>query len=331
MPKKQSPYGVSRVQLGLKDLTVTVPALNATEIIGSSTAATVNRPGTVRPKLTAGDYNFWVALMGYDDVNGGYSLARSTATPEDPVTVDSGDFLELYLASPLPSNMGKAIAAAVFLQAGSEDPKMVDWAYIDASREFSWLVTTLGGDNANSIPEATLVGTGETEITGTRTPKGVDWGARLSTTGGVRFRHPKETFTEEPDDSQDFPVAIGSATNVEFSLRGRDLVNLCRSLGYDYVKFTNTASKVIEQASGDLYDIVSQLVGNGAIKVTRPRAGVGGRLETRLFLGNVHANISEVVEDEQKKQSARLDYVLTAANLDYLLDGMCNQIIYSNG
>lgn len=333
MPKKSSVFGVGKINIGIKDPALTIPALNAATLVGSSTPPDSGqyRPGTTRPKLTAGDYKFWVAPLGYDNVNGGYSIGRSTATPGSAVTVDSGDFLELYMASPLPSGLQNAIAMAVFLQKATEDPKMVDWAFINPASAFSWLVTTLGGDNAPTVPVATLTSTTANAITGNRTPVGVDWGPTLDTTGGIEFSNPVETLTESPDNSQDFQVKVGQLTNLAFKIRGQGMKDISFALGYDYVQFTNTDGKVVQQSTGDIFDIVSQLNGNGAVRVTQPRAGVGGRIEKALFLGMVHASTAELRRRQGKLEPTGMDIALNSANLDYLLDGMGNTVMYSDG
>ena len=329
MPLKAPSFGVSKFQFGLIDKASTAPALNASTVVLSPIAPTVFRKYTSRPLIPAGDYNVYVAYVGYDPA-GGYAIARSSATPGSPVTLNSGEYIGVRIATQ-PSGFAKALGAAVLIQDASEDPKIVDVAYVPMTGAFSWMLTSMGSPGANRISVAELTSINAGEISGSsRTPYGVEWSKILKTTGGMRFRHPVESTEVDPDDGSKYSIPVARKTNVEFSQLTSALADLGQATGGEYVKFTDAGSNVIEQYSGDINDIVSALSGNTAMKVLRP-VQAGGRIYYRLMFGNLGSNNSDVVEDEQKLKASQIDWVLEGANIDTLFDGVPTTVFFSNG
>lgn len=316
MPANLPPFGVSLVSFGSPD-----PTNNVGSLAAATTAYSVITPDkfTQNSRLAAlnDTYNITLALLGFDRVNKGYTIGISTPASSDQV-VTTGEGILMRIAQPLPTGMADAIAVAVFLQKGSADPQMVDYAYIDPFTDFSFLLMTEPLRSAFTVPQATLAAATATRQIGSRTGARVIYTPFTPTTGGVRRNHKFTKTDYRPDDSPDSQIPVGTGTDLEFSVYTDDLEILAQAIGGDFTEFTDTDSSVVQQLYSNMYSTVANIDGNRALKVLDPPNNLGVE-NNNLYLGNVVSNVQDFTEGRLKTEAATVNYLLSAANLDRML------------
>jgi hypothetical protein len=318
-------FGVPTVQFGLTDTATTLPSLQTSVITAAETAWTRRRKNTSFKNLS-GDYKVGVALMGYDDENGGYAIAEMSDL-SSTITVAAGEGILIELAT-LPAGMVSAVAASIWLQKGTALPQLAGYAYVDdTGNPFSYMLRKEPSLAAPRVAEATLISAAATtDLLKYRTPKGSAWTSKVETTGGIQFPRSKQTAEYQPDSTLDTRIPLGSNTSLRFSIYSTGLDDLADNVGGDFVEYTATGGDTVQLLDSDPHIIASTLDGNRAIKCLMP-ADNNGKAITRLFIGNTIINVSDSNEEWVKDRIYRLDVECAPLAFDDLLK-TCDTGIY---
>jgi hypothetical protein len=325
MPLNQVNYGVPTVQVSTPDPVNSLATMAAVTFAVTSVPAGKILRGSSRTPLPAGTYKVWATLMGYDP-QGGYAMTASTATMTTAVTNTSGNGLLCRIAATNfgATNIITAVSVALWIQVGSANPQLCDFAYVNPSLDFSFLIQYLPSSQAPYTTASVLTGAAADPLLGSiRTPQASLLGTAYETTGGVQFNHQREGFTASPDNSRNFPVTTSRGTDVSFRILNPLLQDSEQVQGGDYLSYTDTDtnSTVIEQGASDLFTTLANMRGNGAILVTYP-ANNAGRVLRKLVLGCQTVNNDTFTETFQKDAQTELQFTLSSACYDKLLLGM---------
>lgn len=328
MPTDSVSYGVPTLQISEPDPAGgTLTGLGSVTLAATEISTTVNRNSRRQPIPSGAVLKAWLTLMGYDP-RGGYAITAATAAMSTAITTSAaGKGLLLRVASP-PTQFADAVCAAIWLQVGSANPQLCDFAIINPKLDFSFRVNSLPFSQANYTTAADLAATNGTPLLGMNgVAKTGILKSKLSlpfeTTGGVNFKHRKEKFTASPDSGLNYPVPTGQATDLSTKILNPVIQDTATVLGGDYESYidTDTAGTPIDQMSHDIFTSQSTQTGNQAALVTfAPDAA--GRVLRRLLLGQVATNSDDFEENYRKDGQTELQLTLTAASLDKLLRGM---------
>ena len=331
MPSLAPTLGVPKVQLSTVDSTTTVGSLAAATIAYSVLAPTKFRHASSKIPLN-GTYKVTIALVGYDIVNRGFTIAISSPQSVGQV-VPLGSGILIRIAQPFATsaagaNMENAIAVAIFLSKGSGNPRLANFGYIDPDNDFSYLAMYEPLLAAPNDTQATLGAATVTDTFGSRDPKAVVYSNPFRTVGGVRKTHRQEAVRVDQDDAPAYDSPVARAVDLEFSVLSNSLLDLAQLSGGDYQTYLDTNGDTVELADTEIQAITSQLTGNKAIKVLYAPDKLGHQA-TELFMGNVDVSNAEFVENYQKTEQFRLDQKLVGAPIDGLTGAVGSGISYN--
>lgn len=324
MPIDSVASGVPTLQISQPDPTGTLTTLaSATTTVAEVSVAPRKRSG--RPAIPSGAViKAFITWMGYDP-NGGYAMNASTATPGSATTTSAANKgLLLRAASPIPANGANAICAAIWLQIGSANPQLCDFAIINPKLDFSFTVSSLPTPGAPYTTVAKLTGATPDPLLGSsRTPYQSLLTPPYTTTGGVNLRHRTEKYTATPDQALNYPVRLGQATDVITRILNPSMSDAVATLGGDELSYidTDTATTPIDQYAHDIFTSQPDQTGNQAILITYA-SDTAQRILRRLFLGQVGTTTDDTEENYKKDAQTELQLSLTAAAQDRLLKGM---------
>ena len=336
MSKNVPLIGVSTVVLSAPNpAAAALPSLITVNPVASANTPVTRVNNEVRSDLTTGvAYQVVLACMGYDIVNGGWcigvasqpsgSVTLSTAGQGIAVNVPNGSW---------PGGMftaGDHRLVAVFLKAGAGSYTLCDFAYVDPSNNFNFLINAQPFSGTPTRSLAFLQAASTDSVFVSRAPYP---GAETSvgvTSGGVTIDRGVSQANISPDNAPDYSVVTSRSCNVTFSSLQNNVVDIVRGSSGLYAQFTAIDGNAIQVAQSTMLTASAVLKGNAMIVINEP-ADSYGISATRLLLGNLTISQTQVTISRNKTSPALVNYNLQTAAVDGLLVNMNSEVVYAFG
>jgi len=329
MPKNNPSIFVPTVSIGSPDfVTAALPSLNSLAFSASAVTATTSNNNEIRADLTVGaNYQVCVGLWGYDQVNGGWTIGKTSAG-SGVVTLTAGQVIRVYVPNAnWPSGTFGTKLAALFLKKGSSGFKLCQLGYIDPSNDSNFYI---GAEAPSETPTRTLAflqnASGDSTF-GTMIAYGGLEGSVGTTSGGVNYDRSVSTITISPDNQPDYTVVTSRGCNLTFSTLQSDLADVVKATSGIYIKAAGDNGSVIEDVQQTLITARANIKGNRHLIVYERNSD--GTDVTRIFVGNLTVSQSAVTLSRTKNSPALLQYNLQTAAVDTLLNGLNSEIAYS--
>jgi hypothetical protein len=303
-------------------------------VVVASQAPTKYTNNSTRPQLAAGSYKVQLAPLLFDPL-GGYTFGKATPVASSATTLSAGNGLLIRIAQPWTgfTTLANAIAMCVFIQKGSADPALVDYAFIDAANDFSFMEMEYADAAAPTFQGTFLAGTttDTTNVGSVRAGECVKYTRMFPTTKGVHYNYGSDGFDTDFDHAPKFTQPTTRSCELNFKLAVNDLASLGLAIGGDYTAYTDSSNSLnYEQLNSNIYSVGNQLKGNSVIYIIEAKQ-VGGRTPKTLMLGNTLTNSKGFTLDRVKDANAEIDFTCSPAAYDTLLVGVPNKITCVNG
>jgi hypothetical protein len=326
MPVTPIRIGVPQVQLAV-DSSIALPSLSTLVFTASGHTLTDSLLNDINSNLSASDtYQVIVGLVGRDATNKGYTVGHCSPSSGNLV-ISAGQGIKVsVLNSNWPANYDKAVCAALFLKINNADFQLAGFAFIDDQDDFSHVIPVKPLRAAPKFSSALLQSTTSNDILGDRAPLGFTYETLEPTTDAVTFTRSVSNVTVPINSGPDFSITTTRATTVNFQVLLNDIKTFVKSVGGNYVKYSDGAD-VVQEAQQDLLTAVTILRGNRPFKVTMPPDS-NGLQEIRLFIGLLTVNQQELTENWTKTAVTPVTFNFQPAALDKLITNQHAQIVY---
>lgn len=311
------------------DNSVAVPNLTTLVFDCSAVTPTDLLVSDIRsPLALTTNYQVMITLMGRDGVNKGYTQGQ--ASPGSGILqVTAGQGIKVHVANAnWPVGFDSAVCAVLYLKKGSSaNWAQADFAFIDVNNDFNFLISSDAAPSAPVFAQSLLQSVTTDASLGSRLPLGIAYAQLGPTTGGVTINRDVTTVTVPPDNAPDYQVSTARAAGLQFQTLPNGIKDVIRAIGGNYSQFTGDLASTI--TLGNLTSITAQALfrGNRSIKLTMP-VDASGQSEIKVFLGNLTTTQAAVPESRTKTAVAPIQYNLSTAPQDSLLNGMASEISY---
>lgn len=331
MPATNVRIGPSQMFLELKDLTVTLPSMDAVTIDVTAGTPTINDILDVQvPISTTTDKQVILGALGYDQVNGGYTIAEcSPATPAalSEITLTSGQGLAIHIDNAdFATNLGKALAIVTFLIEGTADPVLCQMDVIDPAKDFDAMVCAAPHPAALSFTEAVLNATTTHDDLGSRVAYGRNSRLLGPTIDGVGVNFNTETVNVNLDSGPAFPVPTARQPSVDFKVAENTTRNFVSANAGIFTRFIPSGAITVDSGKMGLASAIALIKGNTAMRAILPPDNQGIS-ETWMFLGLLGANASTTNVRFTKTSVPTVDFNIPGAAMDRLLYNMHTLLI----
>lgn len=323
------------IRIGVLDISLPVDTSNAIpSLVGITPVVSAITPddflyNDVNSGLATTDtYQVILGLMGRDDANKGYTIARCSEG-SGLGTITAGQALKITTPlSGLPTFYNEAVAMAVFVKINSGSFQLHGFGYIDdTATDFSYIVDTKPLRASEKFTATLLQSVTTSRTLGSRLPFGTTYETVTPTTGDVTENMPVVTVPVSPNTGADFDIRTVVSNGLSFQLLVNTLKEFTRAVGGNYVKYTH-GGVVHEQGHMALNTAKAVIRGNKAIKLTFP-PDTNGFQEIKLLIGNLTFNQSELNAAWSKSATTPVSFVFQPAALDRLINNQHTSISYN--
>lgn len=327
MPSQSFRIGVANVSIPVDDST-SVPSLSTLTFTASAVSPTVLDNNDVNQALpTSTNMQVIIGLMGRDVTNGGYTIGYCSPG-SGIVSLTTGQAIEVKVpVANWPANVNKAIAAAIFLKIGASDFYLSNFAYIDPTVDFSFLIKAKPLASAPTFTSALLQSVTADDTLGDRSPLGITYRALSPTTGGVTVNREVSEVSIDPDTGNQFSVATTRTASISFQLLANDIRDVVAGNAGLYAQYTSGGA-VFKQAQMSLNTAAALITGNKPLKLVLPPDSLGVQ-EIRLYLGQLVQNQQANTEAWTKSATTPITYTYSPASIDKLINNQHTEIAYS--
>lgn len=282
-------------------------------------------------QLTAGNYQVMLGLVGKDVKYGGLTITPCTDPfPTMALSLTAGQAIQVDVdLSDMPSGANNAMLMAVFIIAGSANPVLTQFAYIDPTTDFQTVVLTNPLPGAPSTTSGVLTaGTDDGgDIFGSFAPIQGLYTSVGPTTDGVLVDRQFVQVTFRPDNGPDFAVPTVKSATVSFDSLPNGIKDIIQAAGGNYATIVDEFSKTIQLAQSSLAFVSAKLTGNNAIQLIMP-VNKQGFIEHRIYIGNLTTNSEGFQETWTKTNQVPVKFKLVPAIQDGILTSMHTEIQY---
>jgi hypothetical protein len=296
------------------------------------TPTTIVRNDVKKALDTGVAYQVVLAFLGEDTTNGGYTITQSTSAPA-AVTLTAGQALSINVpVANLPAGAANTPTIAVFLKAGAGNYTLSEFAYLDStlSQDFNHIIVNKPLASAPGNFTFALLNSITADSTlGSRRPVGWDFTTLSPTTGGVTVTRQVTQVTVAPDTSADFQIVTTRTAQIAFQLLPNDIIDVVKGNAGDYVTYTASSGKVIQEAQMSLNTAAALITGNRPLKLLLPPDSQGLQ-EVRVYLGQLLQNQQQNEEAWTKTAPNPISYTYSAVSLDKLIISEHSEIQWKN-